>query len=142
LKIYIYIWKKFNVCEICKSNYWEVIYNGEIRAGAYGDHQQISIVSRCKNCGVGRLAESDCINPNAFDTEEYRATVGQGLKVTDFYKIADPVQIFHVKAAQWISLRGKLVADIGCGAGSFSDYISGIVNQIIAIEPNKMYQDS
>ena len=134
--------KYFNECEICKSNDWELIYNGEIRAGGYGSYQQNSTVTRCKNCGVGRLAEADCIKPNAYETEEYRATVNQGLKVTDFYKIADPVQIFHLKAAQSISLRGKLVADIGCGAGSFSDYISGIVNQIIAIEPTKIYQDS
>ena len=133
---------EFNDCEICKSNQWELIYNGEIRAGGFGSYQQNSTVSRCKNCGVGRLAEADCIKPNAYETEEYRATVNQGLKVTDFYKIADPVQIFHLKAAQTISLRGKLVADIGCGAGSFSDYISGIVNQIIAIEPTKIYQDS
>ena len=133
---------KFNFCEICGSKEWEVVYNGDIRAGSYGSYQKNSTVSRCKNCGVGRLDESNCIKSNAYETEEYRSRVNQGLKVKDFYKIADPVQIFHLKAAQSISLRDKLVADVGCGAGSFSDYISGIVNEIIAIEPTKIYQGS
>lgn len=133
---------KFNNCEVCNDNSWEIIYNGEIRSGGFGSYQKNSTVSKCKNCGIGRLAESDCIKPNAYETEEYRATVNQGLTVKDFYKIADPVQIFHLKASKSISLRDKVVADVGCGAGSFSDYISGIVNQIVAIEPTKIYQDS
>jgi len=133
---------KFNKCEICDSNEWELLYNGKIRGGGYGSYKNNGTVKRCKNCGVGRLSESDCIQPSAYETDEYRRTVNQGLTVTDFYKIADPNQIFHLKAAQSISFRGKLVADIGCGAGSFSDYISGICNQIIAIEPSKIYQES
>lgn len=129
-------------CEICNSIQWEPLYFGKIRAGSYGTYQKNSTVKKCLNCGIARLAEVDCLQQNAYESEEYRAIVNQGLEVTDFYNIADPIQIFHLKAAQSMSLRGKLLADIGCGAGSFSDYVSGIVNKIIAIEPTKIYQES
>ena len=39
-----------------------------------------------------------------------------------------------------LGIRNKIVADIGCGAGSFSDHISGLAEKIIAIEPTVMYQ--
>lgn len=134
--------KKFEACEICGTNLWTIIYDGPIRAGGFGTFRNDASVATCSGCGVGRLAEEDSIDAKAYESQEYRVAVDQGLEVTDFFRHADPVQIYHMAAAWPYSFRGKTVADIGCGAGSFIDHISGIAENIIAVEPTEMYQDS
>jgi SAM-dependent methyltransferase len=133
---------KFGACEICGTNSWTIIYEGPIRVGGFGTFRNDASVANCSGCGVGRLAEEDSIDLKAYESQEYRVAVDQGLKVADFFLHADPVQIYHMAAAWPYSFRGKTVADIGCGAGSFIDHISGIAETIIAVEPTAMYQDS
>ena len=134
--------KIFGPCEICGTNSWKIIYEGPIRAGAFGTFRKDAVVANCNGCGVGRLAEADSIDAKAYESSDYREAVAQGLKVEDFFGHADPVQIHHMSAALPYSFRGKTVADIGCGAGSFIDHISGLAAEIIAIEPTTMYQAS
>ena len=134
--------KLFNPCEICGTDSWITIYNGPIRAGGFGVFRDNATVGRCNGCGVGRLAEKDSIDVKSYESPEYRIAVAQGLKVEDFFRHADPVQIHHMEAAMPYSFRDKVIADIGCGAGSFIDHISGLAKKIIAIEPTTMYQDS
>lgn len=134
--------KMFGPCEICGTNSWVSIYKGPIRAGGFGTFRNDATIATCSGCGVGRLAEVDSIDAKAYESKEYRVAVDQGLQVSDFYHHADPVQIHHMAAVWPYSFRGKTVADIGCGAGSFIDHISVLTDQIIAIEPTSMYQDS
>lgn len=134
--------KMFNRCEICSADDWMPVYKGPIRAGGFGTFRDNATVAVCNSCGVGRLAEQDSIDVKAYESKEYRQAVNQGLEVTDFFRHADPVQIYHMGAAWPYSFRGKTVADIGCGAGSFIDHISGLAEKIIAVEPTEMYQDS
>ena len=132
----------FNQCEICNTNSWKSLYEGKIRSGSFGSFDHDAVVGTCSGCGVGRLAESNSISSKAYETKEYRDTLGQGLNVSDFFDHADPVQIHHLSSIGKYSFRNKIVADIGCGAGSFSDHISGLAEKIIAIEPTVMYQKS
>ncbi|MBU1012550.1 MAG: class I SAM-dependent methyltransferase [Bacteroidetes bacterium] len=134
--------KKFGPCEICGTDSWVSIYEGPVRSGGFGSFKNDGTVAICNGCGVGRLAESDSIDAKAYETKEYRVAVDQGLEVADFFHQADPIQIHHLTAAWPGSFRGKTVADIGCGAGSFIDHISGLAEKIIAIEPTAMYQNS
>ena len=134
--------KMFLPCEICGTDSWTISFQGRIRAGGFGTFRDNATVATCNGCGVGRLAEKDSIEAKAYESPEYRKAVAQGLEVNDFFRHADPVQLHHMVAAWPYSFRGKTVADIGCGAGSFIDHISGLVEKIIAIEPTLMYQDS
>lgn len=129
-------------CEICNTNSWKPLYEGKIRSGSFGSFEDNAVVGICSGCGVGRLAESNSISSKAYETKEYRDTLGQGLNVSDFFDHADPVQIHHLSSIGNYSFRNKIVADIGCGAGSFSDHISGLAEKIIAIEPTEMYHKS
>jgi len=133
---------KFDPCEICGTDSWVSVYEGPIRAGSFGSYKNDGTVAICNGCGVGRLAEADSIDTKAYESKEYRVTVDQGLEITDFFRHADPIQIHHLVAARPYAFRGKTVADIGCGAGSFIDHISGLAEKIIAIEPTTMYQNS
>ncbi len=134
--------KMFGPCEICGTNAWTLVYRGPVRAGGFGSVREDGKVAVCGGCSVGRLSEAQSIDAKAYESEEYRVAVNQGLKVEDFFKHADPVQVHHMSAAWPYSFRGKVVADIGCGAGSFVDHISGLAEKIIAVEPTAMYQDS
>lgn len=132
----------FRTCEICHADNWNIIYEGRVRSGAFNVSVKGGMVALCGDCGVARLAEELCINPSVYESEAYRAAMGQGLTVEDFLGHADPIQIHHLDALWPLSLRGKVVADIGCGAGSFIDHIAGLASEIIAIEPTTLYHES
>ncbi|MBU2090897.1 MAG: class I SAM-dependent methyltransferase [Alphaproteobacteria bacterium] len=132
----------FQPCEICGADDWSVTYEGLIRAGGFGQQQAGGIVGRCGGCGVERLDEACSVDSAAYESEAYRAAMGQGLSVEEFFAHADPTQLQNLTALWPYSLRGKVVADIGCGAGSFLDHIAGIAGRIIAVEPTPLYHDS
>lgn len=128
-------------CEICESTEWTLVYSDKIRNGAFGNYINGNIF-RCGGCGVDRLDEDANIKGNAYQTEEYRDMLNQGLGVTNYFKQADPIQIHNLSAFWPLEIRGKKIADIGTGGGSFLDNISGQAQEIIAIEPTEMYHSS
>ena len=128
-------------CEICEATEWVSVYSGKIRSGAFGNYIDSKIFN-CPDCGVNRLDESACIRNEAYQTEEYRGILEQGLGVNDFFKHADPVQIHNISAFWPLDARGKKIVDIGTGGGSFLDHVSGLAAEVIAVEPTKMYHSS
>ncbi len=129
-------------CEICNSQELSVIYHGQIRDGAFGSILEESQVHKCNTCGISRLNEDDSFEQEDYESSTYREEMGQGLSTSDFFKHADPIQIHHLGAFWPFSFRNKIVADVGCGAGSFIDHIAGLASEVIAIEPTKMYHNS
>lgn len=132
----------FRHCEICGIDDWKITYEGPVRAGAFGTQVKDGKVAMCGGCGAARLAEDLCINAKSYENEAYRVAMAQGLTVADFFSHADPIQIHHLAAAWPLPLRGRVIADIGCGAGSFIDHVAGLASRIIAIEPTALYHDS
>ena len=130
-----------NSCEICGTSNWSKIYSKTIRNGTFAN-QVSGEISRCGGCGVDRLDENMCIQEEAYETEEYRDILEQGLALEDFFLQGDPNQIYNLSAFWPLNIRGKLIADIGTGGGSFSDHIASLAKKVVAIEPTKMYQDS
>jgi len=130
------------ICDICNSSQNKIIYNGPIRDGAFGSIIAKSKIYQCDGCGVARLDERDCFKQKNYESSQYREEMGLGTSVNDFYNNADPIQIHHLDAFWPFSFRDKVVADVGCGAGSFLDHIAGISSKIIAIEPTQMYHKS
>jgi 2-polyprenyl-3-methyl-5-hydroxy-6-metoxy-1,4-benzoquinol methylase len=130
-------------CEICGASSWlTATYQGPIRLGQPETRVDGATVMRCHGCGVDRLEEKFCLSAQNYETAEYRSTMGQGLSVRDFFNHSDPVQLANMAAFWPMDLRDKVVADIGCGAGSFLSHISGLAKEVLAIEPTVLYHDS
>jgi len=129
-------------CVICGNSEFIDVYKGPIRDGSFERKIGSSRVYRCAKCDICRIPETDCFKQNGYESELYREEMNQGLSVREFYEHADPIQIYHLESFWPFSYRNKVVADIGCGAGSFVDHISGLTSEILAVEPTKMYHKS
>jgi 2-polyprenyl-3-methyl-5-hydroxy-6-metoxy-1,4-benzoquinol methylase len=133
----------FKPCEICGAIDWNtVVYEGVIRTGSFGTQTNGGQIARCGGCDVDRLVETVNISASAYESDNYRITMDQGLEVEDFFSHADPVQIHNLSAFWPLDLRSKVIADIGCGAGSFLSHVSGLAKKIIAVEPTERYHHS
>ena len=118
------------------------MYEGPLRSGSFGDSNCSGKVRRCYGCGVDRLEENNCTPVHSYESDQYRKNMNQGLEISDFFLHADPVQIHNLSAFWHVDFRNKIVADVGCGGGSFLNHISGLASKIIAIEPTERYHDS
>jgi 2-polyprenyl-3-methyl-5-hydroxy-6-metoxy-1,4-benzoquinol methylase len=125
----------FKSCEICGTQAWTLVYKGPIRDGIFGNQYDDAEVAACGGCGIERLAESACKDEAFYETGDYRELVEQGLEAQSYYNAHDHLQIHALNTIYPQSLRDLVIADIGCGAGSFLDHISGLAKIAIAIEP-------
>lgn len=131
-----------NCCEICGFNKMEIAYQGKIRDGSFGSFLESSVVKKCFNCGVERLDEKSCRSEDIYKSEEYRTILNQRADSEGYFAEHDKLQIRNLNALWPYSLRGKIIADIGCAAGSFLDHVRGLAERSIAIEPCQEYHDS
>lgn len=132
----------FESCEICGADDWNsIVYEGAVRSGSFGTRTEGGKVARCGDCGVDRLDENVSISALAYESDNYRIAMAQGLEVEDFFSHADPVQIYNLSAFWPMDLRGKVIADIGCGAGSFLSHVSGLAESVVAVEPTERYHN-
>lgn len=132
---------EFQPCEICGSSDWHEAYRGTVRSGSYGSWREGADIRSCAGCGVRRLAERDCIDSTAYETEQYRDHLGQGVEMETYHSLHDPLQLFSLRVLRPEGLRAKWVADVGAAGGSFLDAVSGYVDRAIAIEPCEAYHD-
>lgn len=132
----------FGACEICDSTDWHTIYAGAVRDGIFGHNQPNGIVARCAGCGADRLNEDLCPDDGFYETEAYRRKLQEELTAEGHYAISDELQIFTQQSIWPLSLRGKVVADVGCAGGSFLDHVMGLAAQAVAIEPCSIYHES
>lgn len=131
----------FPACPVCRSESWRLIYRGEVRDGEYGKHCS-GDVARCDGCGIDRLAESLCLKAADYRDETYRKQLGQSHDLAQHRATHDELARFTLDAIWPMSLRGKVVADVGCGGGSLLDHIGGLTEEVIAIDPAEGFADS
>lgn len=130
-------------CEICGGSRWHAVYEGPIRDGAFGNlTDEPCAIRECGSCGAHRLDEQACRETDFYEGEEYRKLLGEPTDVSGFWTEHDAMQLANMAAYWPTPLRGKRVADIGCGAGSFLDHVKGLPAEIVAIEPCKVYHES
>ncbi len=129
----------FEQCEICGGGDWSVAYEGRIRDGAVGRFKEGARVAECNGCGVQRLDEAFCIPPEYYETAEYRKTLHQSIESEKALAEQDWTNRYTHDALLPQTVRGKVIADVGCGIGSFLDSCRGQAKSLIAIDPCEPY---
>lgn len=131
----------FGACEICGDARWEIVYEGLVRDGAVGaSTADAGRVGQCTSCGVRRLEERWCRDESIYADAAYRALIGERASAKDFHEKHDAAQFRHlVLLGSLLSLRDKVVADVGCGGGSLLDMASGMASACVGVEPNREY---
>lgn len=124
-------------CRICGALDWSVLYKGPIRVGKFGNWSASEhVIWKCGGCQAGFLAGT----PLSYESNEYRDLVDAGNSPAHFYTLHDGEQADKLRILGTDKLRGKVIADIGCGGGSFLDLVAGYASKAIAIDPALSYQ--
>lgn len=133
----------FDPCEICGGETWKPVFSGQVRDGAFGSlTHSAATVARCGGCGVERLDEAHVRGEDIYQGAEYRALVGEAVDAEGFFAEHDILQLRNLQQLWPHSLRGAIIADVGCAAGSFLDHVAGLVSCSVAIEPCREYHES
>jgi SAM-dependent methyltransferase len=127
-------------CRICGAFAWTTLFEGSIRQGRFGSlTPEARRVLRCGGCGSGFLDARAAVD---YESDAYRELVDGDASVASFHAIHDAEQADKLRLLGSGRVRGKLVADIGCGAGSFLDLVSGLAAGTLGIEPTRAYHDT
>jgi SAM-dependent methyltransferase len=124
-------------CGLCGAGAWEVLFRGRIRAGPFGNLTPADqTILRCTACRVGFLSPSTVVD---YDSSQYRELVDGEGSPERFYDLHDAEQAGKLGILGSGELRHKVVADVGCGAGSFLDLVKGFASATLAIEPSRSF---
>jgi 2-polyprenyl-3-methyl-5-hydroxy-6-metoxy-1,4-benzoquinol methylase len=130
-------------CKICGSESFETAYEGRIRTGKFGTLSDGPVrAERCRSCLAISLPGMDANLAMYYESEAYRQDVDEGATVQDYFRQHDEEQERQFSVVGTSLFRNKVVADVGCGAGSFLDYIRGVCRTAIAVEPAGQYRKS
>ena len=131
------------VCEICSSSDWTAVYDGPVRDGSFGSVTSAAHrIYECRHCRVQRLEESACKDDSFYAGKKYRELLGESSDAEGFWARHDIHQLRNLNVLWPHSLRNRIVADVGCAAGSFLDHISGLAATSLAVEPCREYHPS
>lgn len=123
----------FPSCAVYGADSWSTVYEGPIRDGAFGAWREAR-VCRCKTCGVDRVAEQACLPIESYETVAYRHLLKQDHDRAHHNAAHDELARFTLDTLWPISLRGKTVADLGCGGGALLEHVRGLASKIVAID--------
>lgn len=131
--------RALHCCPLCGSADQRVVYEGRIRNGRFGSlTPEAHRVMECGGCGTARLQDPPAIDYHA---DEYRTLVDGSADSESFYRLHDAEQPAKLALLGMEAVRGRGVADIGCGAGAFLDVVRGVAAQTVAVEPATAYHD-
>jgi 2-polyprenyl-3-methyl-5-hydroxy-6-metoxy-1,4-benzoquinol methylase len=74
-----------------------------------------------------------------YTSSEYRELVDGSASPEHYHALHDAEQVDKLRLLGTDLIRGKVVADIGCGAGSFLDLVKGMADATLGIEPAQGY---
>ncbi len=129
-------------CRLCSGENIKITYRGLIRNGGLGKYTKEPVtVWNCEDCGV---IWHDAIIKDSkqyYESKEYRNSLEGSSEENAFYKLHDKETLDKFKYTGTDIYRQKVVADIGCGAGAFLDFLKGVAETIIAVEPSDAYRN-
>ncbi len=128
-------------CKLCASDRVRIIYEGVIRTGGLDKYTEQDVpMFQCENCGViwhdPMLKNID----EYYESKKYRASMDEGSEEEVFYRNHDRETLDKLQYTGTTIFRDRTVADIGCGAGAFLDFLKGVAKNIVAIEPSEAFQ--
>jgi 2-polyprenyl-3-methyl-5-hydroxy-6-metoxy-1,4-benzoquinol methylase len=131
----------FPPCPVCGTDRWLAVYEGPVRDGAFGAWREAAVRS-CAGCGIVRLAERACLGIASYESAEYRHKLAQDHEAAHHFATHDELARFTLDTLWPLSLRGKTVADVGCGGGALLDHLRGLARTVVAIDPSTGFAES
>lgn len=125
-------------CKVCNSTKIRVHYKGKIRYGKFGQYINNQRIYLCENCHTQFFSNSKI----DYTDSSYRTLIQTNSNKETYYANQDKEQLDNIEVIGFENLRGKTIADVGCGAGSFLDVVRGFTKEQIAIEPYLDYQSA
>jgi 2-polyprenyl-3-methyl-5-hydroxy-6-metoxy-1,4-benzoquinol methylase len=123
----------------CGGSGSRTIYAGQIRSGPFGTFTKTDFkVVRCILCGLDRL-DPQPIEPDAYASGAYREMVDGSSDTAHYYRTHDRELSGRLELVGSADLRGKVVMDVGCGAGAFLDVLIGLAARTIGVEPQRNF---
>lgn len=130
-------------CTICGSSAFSIAYEGYVRVGKFGNLSNTPVQAKkclsCSSISLPRLIENQA---EFYESKTYRQEVDGVSDIQDYFRMHDSEQLKHLSVSGTSIYRNRVVADIGCGAGSFLDYIHRVCKTAIAIEPASLFRKS
>ena len=127
-------------CKLCNGKS-DIIYEGPLKTGLLSGYTQKHYpVYQCKKCNVIWNEGYKDEKADFYESGEYRERI-DGTSEIDAYRAKyDKDVLFKLQLTGTELFRGNVVCDIGCGGGSFLDFVSTPAKSILAIEPNEKYR--
>ena len=127
-------------CEICGAQKAKTVFEGKIRHGKFGSFSNHDcLISHCSNCGVERLNEDACQDPEFYKTANYRDLLNEPKQEAIDRANRNYSNVKRLLADWPEMLTGKTVAEVGCASGFFMDIITPRVKSAITVEPCRIY---
>ena len=131
------------VCKICGSSEYKVAYEGPIRVGKFGNLSGVSYtIKQCLSCMAASLPNLIGDHKAYYESPSYRDEVDGVITDAEYFSLHDGEQLRHLEITGTAVFRDKVVADIGCGAGSFLDAVSGHARESFGVEPSALFRNS
>ena len=80
-------------------------------------------------------------NLDYYQSREYRDKLENSADISAYYRLHDREVLEKLEYTGTEVFRNAKVADIGCGGGSFLDFLSGAADEIVAVEPSAAYRE-
>lgn len=127
-------------CKICGNENIGIAYRGIVRDGGLGQYTKEEVTMwQCSECGVIWHEPIQEVK-DYYESEEYRQSLEGSSEEETFYRLHDKETYDKFTYTGTTIFRNKTIADIGCGAGAFLDFLKGVAADIIAVEPSQTYR--
>lgn len=130
-------------CKICGSKNIKVIYHGVLKTGLLsGWTEKEYDVFQCVECRtIWNDGYKDYDFSKFYESSEYRTRIESDISIDAYCDKYDKDVLDKLQMTGTGIFRNKVVADIGCGGGSFIDFVGGVASTSIAIEPSVTYRE-
>ena len=123
-------------CNLCNNDEYDLVYEGKIRsAGVGSEFVEGFKILECNSCKINVLSPFPDNLKEFYESEEYRKHYDHTTNEKELASKYDFEQNDRINKIGIENLRGKVVADYGCGVGLFLDVIKGVTKKTIAVEP-------